>query len=221
MCSAHRHPPLNAKSAAAVALRWMMAGSAVFVFVCEVAAQATPPQASEPEGALAAMRGQERAAMSAADGAESRASPSLPVLTRASADLPAMPLARVDDQLALSRNLSNLRTGIVAAGDLPNPANGRGALKSAPGAAMLPLSLIVRRRVPVEQSMAVDASGAGRPFVDPALVYHPDKVGLEWQPARSTIGLDHGALGLSLDSGYKLSIKSRRGGPMVYVRGKF
>jgi hypothetical protein len=221
MWSANRHPPPDANSAAVVALRWMMAGLVVTVFVCEVAAQAPPPQTSGPQGSLAAVRSQAGAAMAAADGAESRTNPSLPVLARASAGLPAMPLARVADQPALSRNLSNLRAGIVAAGDLPNPANGRGALKSAPGTAMLPLSLIVRHRVPVEQTMAVDASGAGRPVVDPALVYHPDKVGLEWKPARSTIGLDHGALGLSLDSGYKLSIKSRRGGPMVYVRGKF
>lgn len=221
MWSANRHAPLDANSAPVVALRWKMAGLVVAVFVCEVAAQAPPPQASGPEGAPAAVRSPEGAAMAAAGGVEFRASPLLPVLTRATADLPAMPLAQVADQPVLSRNLSNLRASISAAVDLPNPANGRGALKSAPSAAMPPLSLIVRHRVPVEQTMAVDAFGAARPVVDPAGVYHPDKVGLEWMPARSTIGLDHGALGLSLDSGYKLSIKSRRGGPMVYVRGKF
>ncbi len=47
------------------------------------------------------------------------------------------------------------------------------------------------------------------------------RVGLEWMPAKSNFGLAQGALGLQLESGYRLSLKLRRGGPTVYLRGQF
>lgn len=47
------------------------------------------------------------------------------------------------------------------------------------------------------------------------------KLGLEWKPARSALGLERGAIGVQLDSGYRLSLRTRRGGAGLYLRGNF
>ncbi|MES2958885.1 MAG: hypothetical protein V4792_11890 [Pseudomonadota bacterium] len=47
------------------------------------------------------------------------------------------------------------------------------------------------------------------------------KVGMEWKPAKSALGLERGAIGLQLDSGYRLSLRTRRGGAGLYLRGNF
>jgi hypothetical protein len=35
------------------------------------------------------------------------------------------------------------------------------------------------------------------------------------------LGFDHGAIGMQLDSGYRLSLKPRHGGLGLYLRGQF
>lgn len=48
------------------------------------------------------------------------------------------------------------------------------------------------------------------------------RVGVEWAPAKALpMGLDKGLLGVRLDSGYRLSVRPRRGGLAFYVRGQF
>jgi hypothetical protein len=47
------------------------------------------------------------------------------------------------------------------------------------------------------------------------------QLGLEWQPTRSTLGFEPGALGLQLNTGYRLSLKARHGAPVLYLRTTF
>lgn len=47
------------------------------------------------------------------------------------------------------------------------------------------------------------------------------KLGVEWRPSKSTLGLEQGALGMQLESGYRLSLKVRRGSPSLYLRSQF
>lgn len=42
-----------------------------------------------------------------------------------------------------------------------------------------------------------------------------------WKPARQALGFERGALGMQLDSGARLSIKSRRGGLALTLRQAF
>jgi len=51
--------------------------------------------------------------------------------------------------------------------------------------------------------------------------YLSTKVGMEWKPATSRFGLDHGALGVQFNSGYRLSFKARKDGLRIYLRGQF
>jgi len=47
------------------------------------------------------------------------------------------------------------------------------------------------------------------------------RVGVEWKARSSALGFDHGALGVRLDSGYRMSLRPRRGGLAIYLRGQF
>lgn len=83
------------------------------------------------------------------------------------------------------------------------------------------VTLGVRVRMSDQHMFFADASGARGLGADPAATYVNTTVGVEWKPARSTLGFEHGALGVQLDSGFRLSLKSRRGGPMLYLRNTF
>jgi hypothetical protein len=88
-------------------------------------------------------------------------------------------------------------------------------------AAARPLTLVVRLRAAGEQPMAADGHALHEPFVDPALTHQANRVALEWTPASSTLGIEHGGVGMSLDAGYRLSLKMRHRGPMIYMRRQF
>ena len=60
-------------------------------------------------------------------------------------------------------------------------------------------------------ALAVAAADAG----------YGTKLGVEWRPSKSTLGLEQGALGMQLESGYRLSLKVRRGSPSLYLRSQF
>ena len=87
--------------------------------------------------------------------------------------------------------------------------------------AMPTVSIGMRYRMSEQHLLFADASGARGLGVDPSATLVTTKVGLEWKPARSRLGLEHGALGMQLDSGMRLSLKSRRGGPALYLRNTF
>lgn len=62
-----------------------------------------------------------------------------------------------------------------------------------------------------------DASGMRRYGAD--LVQA--KVGVEWKPRTSALGFERGALGIRFDSGYRMSLRAKRGGVGVYLRRQF
>lgn len=52
-------------------------------------------------------------------------------------------------------------------------------------------------------------------------VFYNAKAGVEWKPAKSRVGFEGGRLGLQLDSGYRMSLRTKKGGIGVYLRGTF
>ena len=83
------------------------------------------------------------------------------------------------------------------------------------------LSVGLRYRVTPDSTVYADASGVRNLGTDAPANYVNTKVGMEWKPAKRSLGFDHGAIGMTLDSGYKLSLKPRHGGLGVYLRGQF
>lgn len=89
------------------------------------------------------------------------------------------------------------------------------------------MNLGVRYRVSEQHVVFANASGVRganslRDFsTDPLAPGGETKLGVEWKPAKSALGLERGAIGLQLDSGYRLSLRTRRGGAAIYLRGKF
>ena len=82
------------------------------------------------------------------------------------------------------------------------------------------VTLGLRFRVSDEHLLFADASRA-RLGPDPDATYVTAKLGYEWKPAKSALGFEHGALGVQLDSGYRLSLKVRHGKPALYLRAQF
>jgi hypothetical protein len=85
------------------------------------------------------------------------------------------------------------------------------------------LSLGLRWRVGERSVFYADASGA-RPIGAEAAAnneLYAAKVGVEWAASHSRFGFDKGALGLRLDSGYRMSLKVRHGGLAIYLRNQF
>ncbi len=83
------------------------------------------------------------------------------------------------------------------------------------------LTLGLRLKVSRQHALFAGASAEHGQYADPTLAAYRSNVGLEWKPAQPKLGLEQGALGFQLASGYKLSLKARHGGPALYLRGKF
>jgi len=130
-------------------------------------------------------------------------------------------LAAVHVRLWVSRGRTDVGVGVGTIGYL-QPAHGvRGEAPTALAGATPLLSVGMRYRVSPESAFFADASGARALPPDTSGGYVATKVGMEWKPATSRFGFDGGALGIHLDSGYKLSLKARRNGVGVYLRGQF
>jgi len=142
---------------------------------------------------------------------------------------PAAPHAGLDgrttDELAglsyrywMGRGRTELGIGIGSMGYLtPQRLDGpRSVIGSVPT-----LSVALRYRVSGEHLLFADASGARGLGVDPTAAYVTTRVGMEWAPAKSVLGFSQGALGLQLDSGYRLSLRMRHGSPVLYLRTQF
>ncbi len=82
------------------------------------------------------------------------------------------------------------------------------------------LTLGLRYRVTERHLLFVDATTPSL-GAESAAALVSAKVGMEWKPSKSRAGFEQGALGLQLDSGYRLSLKARRGGPALYLRSRF
>lgn len=130
-------------------------------------------------------------------------------------------LAGVNYRLWMGRGRTEFGVGLGTLGYVhPGPDGrvdaGASMLRSSPT-----LSLGVRYRVTPESAIYADASGARGLGMDSSAAYVNTKVGMEWKPAKSRLGFDHGALGMHFDSGYRLSLKARRGGVRIVLRGEF
>jgi hypothetical protein len=131
-------------------------------------------------------------------------------------------LAAIDVRWRLQRGPASLRWGIGTLVPL-HPASD--VLLQPDGAPPLPLastlSVGMSVRMTGQSALYADASGAMGLSNEPGLGYMRTKVGLEWKPAKSRLGLDEGRVGIQFDSGYRLSLRLRRGGVGVYLRGQF
>jgi hypothetical protein len=130
-------------------------------------------------------------------------------------------MAAVDVRWWLLRGPASVRLGVgtlqllhPVTEALPQP--GAEALPLAPTVSV-GMSVLMTRR----SALYADASSAVGLPADSGLGYMRTKVGLEWKPAKSRLGLDEGRVGIQFDSGYRLSLRVRRGGVGVYLRGQF
>lgn len=130
-------------------------------------------------------------------------------------------LAGVDYRLWMTRGRTGIGVGIGTLGYVqPSPDGRIDGPVHLTGAAPT-LSVGVRMRMTPESSVYADATGARGFRANPDAGYVNTKVGVEWKPAKSRFGFEGGRLALQLDSGYKLSLRARKGGIGVYLRGQF
>jgi len=130
-------------------------------------------------------------------------------------------LLGVSYRVWMARGRADVSVGVGTLGYLLPSADARGDDPHALVGSVPTLTLGVRYRMSNEHSVFADASGARGLGADPALAYYATKLGMEWKPAKSRVGLEQGALGFHFDSGYTLSLKARQGGLSVYLRNQF
>jgi hypothetical protein len=130
-------------------------------------------------------------------------------------------LAGVDYRLWMSRGRAAFGVGIGTLAYVQPPPMGGVAGPTTLTGATPTLSVGMRYRMTKESAVFADALGAPGLPPDSNGGYLNTKVGLEWKPATSRFGFDRGALGIHLDSGYRLSVRARRGGLGLYLRGEF
>lgn len=121
----------------------------------------------------------------------------------------------------LSRGHSDVGFGVGTLGRIMPPTPGVMDNSGALVGNMPMLTLGWRYRTASNSTFFVDAAGARSFSAVDAGNYVNTKVGAEWQVSKSKFGFDRGNLGLSLDSGYRMTVKVRRSGIGIYVRGKF
>ena len=92
---------------------------------------------------------------------------------------------------------------------------------SAPQLGLPVLRLEGRQLRPNDYAMLSANAAAYGHGQDLAWAETSSKINLEFKLSKSSWGLEHGSLGLRLDTGYRLSLKTRRGGAMLYLRGQF
>lgn len=133
-------------------------------------------------------------------------------------------LASVTYRIWRSHGRADVGVGVATLGYLVPAADGRsvGAERSQALVGAVPaLSMGVRYRVTDEHAVFADAYRARGAAAGMADVGYGTKLGVEWRPAKATLGLEHGALGMQLESGYRLSLRVRHGGPSLYLRSQF
>lgn len=213
--------PSSPASTAVAALR-ALTGALLLACLCDVAAQESLVRETVAAGvALAA----------ASNAAAAPPSDELTAL-RSRLQAPAVPLSSLNAR-ALNESVGAGRRvwfshGRVDVGvgvdnlryELP-PARDLDDLPPAVVGAVPALTVGVRYRLSDAHAVFAGAYGARGLATDPSIPLYAAKVGVEWRPAKSRLGLEHGAIGMHFDSGYKLSLKVRHGGPTMYLRGQF
>lgn len=95
----------------------------------------------------------------------------------------------------------------------------RARLHALPGAPVTTTGL--RWRLSDQHLPFADAVRARSLGPNPNETQVASRVGMEWMSAEPRFGLQQGALGIQLDSGYRMSLRTRHGGLALYLRGKF
>jgi hypothetical protein len=210
------------QSTPAATLRTLAGGLALLACLCAAVAQETPM----PAGIL-----DHSWLVGASDKAAALPSDEVTAL-RSRLQAPAVPLASLDARTAndpgsavsrvwISRGRADVGVGIGMQRYLEPSVDRLGNVPQAVVGAVPALTVGVRYRVSDQHSVFAGAYGARGLATDPTIPLYAAKVGVEWQPSKSNLGLEQGAIGMHFDSGYKLSLKVRHGGPTLYVRGQF
>lgn len=134
---------------------------------------------------------------------------------------PLSELAGINYKLWMSHGRADVGVGMGTLGHVVPQPDGRVEGPVALAGASPTLSVGIRYRVTPRSAVYADASGAHGLGIDQSANYVNTKVGMEWKPAKNTFGFEHGAIGMHFDSGYRLSLKPRRGGLGLYLRGQF
>lgn len=135
---------------------------------------------------------------------------------------PSTELSGVSYRWWLSRGRSDVGVGVGALGRVitqpPGVIDGGTSL-----AGSVPTVTVGwRYRVTNDSVVFADASGARGLGLNGNGNYVSTKLGAEWKSPVSRFGLDkRGHLGVRLDSGYRMSLRVRKSGIGVYVRGQF
>jgi len=133
---------------------------------------------------------------------------------------PLVELGGVTYRWWVNRGASNFGVGVGALGYVVPPTEPGGAQSLAYSSSVLTLGW--RYQVDDHSTVFADASGARRFDADTNDRYS-GKVGVAWKARTNKFGLDGASrsVALQLDSGYKMSLRVRRNGVGVYVKGQF
>lgn len=121
----------------------------------------------------------------------------------------------------LGRGASHVGVGLGTTGYLSAPPDATGpARQFIPGGSVLTVGW--RYQFADQSTVFADASGARRFDADTANRFST-KVGVEWKSRTSKFGFDgvSRSLALRLDSGYRMSLRVRKNGFGVFVKGQF
>lgn len=78
-----------------------------------------------------------------------------------------------------------------------------------------------RLRLSDQSTIYADTSATQGLGQNPAAAYYTTRGGVEWKTHKSRLGFDRGSVAMQLDSGYRLSLRTRRGGVALVLRGSF
>lgn len=129
-------------------------------------------------------------------------------------------LAGVNYRWWLTRGPAAMGVGVGTLGYVRPALDGRPEPLALTGTAPT-FSVGLRYRTSMHSAVYADAHGTRGLAPEVEGLYVNTKVGMEWKPAKNTLGFEHGTIGVHFDSGYRLSFRPRKGGLGVYLRGQF
>jgi hypothetical protein len=205
------------------ALRATLIGLVLLACLCEVAAaEETLPPAAYQDSAVLASRIDDNSPATSTEITAVRSRLTAPALPPGASDTRlSTELAGVNYRWWLTNGRTDLGVGVGTLGYLVTPPDGRIDGPRTLTGSVPTVTLGLRYHVSPQSHFFADASGVRGLGNDPSLTQVNTKVGVEWKPAKSRLGLEQGALGFHFDSGYKLSLKARHGGLGLYLRNTF
>ncbi|WP_428421722.1 hypothetical protein [Methylibium sp.] len=78
-----------------------------------------------------------------------------------------------------------------------------------------------RLRLSDQSTLYADTSALRGLGPDSAAALYTTKGGIEWKTSKSRLGFERGSVAMQLDSGYRLSLRTRGGGVAIVLRGSF